>query len=118
MENTGRVVVITGAARGIGKAIASRFLQNGDRVVVLDVMADVAEEWAGSSPDVLVVKCNIANKAEVQAAKQQVLDRFGRVDVLVNNAGVVGKSSLLENIAEEGWKRAFDINVNGTFFCT
>ena len=118
MESSGRVVVITGAARGIGRAIAERFLANGDKVAILDVLYDVAMEWAGKRDDVLVVNCNITSKESVRQAKEQVLERFGRVDVLVNNAGVVGKPSLLENIAEEDWKRAFDINVNGMFFCT
>ena len=118
MEKTGRVVVVTGAARGIGQAIAKRFLANGDKVVILDVLYDVAMDWAGDIEDVLVLKCDITDKASIEAAKAQVLQRFGRVDVLVNNAGVVPKPNLLENIPEADWKRAFDINVNGTFFCT
>lgn len=118
MENTGRVVVITGAARGIGQAIAKRFLANGDKVAILDVLVDVAQEWAGDIEDVFIVKCDITDKADIEAAKAKVLEHFGQVDVLVNNAGVVPKPSLLEKIPEADWKRAFDINVNGTFFCT
>ena len=118
MEKTGRVVVITGAARGIGQAIAKRFLANGDKVAILDVLVDVAQEWTADVEDTFVVKCDITDKADIEAAKAQVLEHFGRVDVLVNNAGVVPKPNLLENIPEADWKRAFDINVNGTFFCT
>ena len=118
MEKTGRVVVITGAARGIGQAIAKRFLANGDKVAILDVLVDVAQEWTADVEDAFVVKCDITDKADIEAAKAQVLEHFGRVDVLVNNAGVVPKPNLLENIPEADWKRAFDINVNGTFFCT
>lgn len=118
MEKTGRVVVITGAARGIGQAIAKRFLANGDKVAILDVLVDVAQEWAGDIEDVFIVKCDITDKADIEAAKAKVLEHFGQVDVLVNNAGVVPKPSLLEKIPEADWKRAFDINVNGTFFCT
>ena len=118
MECSGRIVVITGAARGIGRAIAERFLQNGDTVVVCDMLYDVAMEWGGQRDDVLVVKCDITDKQSVEAAKAQVIERFGRIDVLVNNAGVVPKPSLLENITEDDWKRTFNVNVNGTFFCT
>ena len=118
MEKTGRVVVITGAARGIGQAIAKRFLANGDKVAILDVLVDIAREWTADIEDAFVVKCDITDKADIEAAKAQVLERFGQVDVLVNNAGVVPKPNLLENIPEADWKRAFDINVNGTFFCT
>ena len=118
MEKTGRVVVITGAARGIGQAIAKRFLANGDKVAILDVLVDVAQEWTADVEDAFVVKCDITDKADIEAAKAQVLEHFGRVDVLVNNAGVVPQPNLLENIPEADWKRAFDINVNGTFFCT
>jgi NAD(P)-dependent dehydrogenase (short-subunit alcohol dehydrogenase family) len=75
-------------------------------------------EWTRDIEDALAVKCDITSKESVLKAKEQVLARFGRVDVLVNNAGIVPKPNLLENIPEEDWKRAFDINVNGTFFCT
>ena len=118
MEDISRIVVVTGAARGIGRAIAEKFLANGDKVVILDVLDEVAREWAGELEDVLVVKCDATSKESVQQAKEQALAKFGRIDVLVNNAGVGGVPSLLEDITEADWKRAFDINVNGMFFCT
>ena len=90
MEKTGRVVVVTGAARGIGQAIAKRFLANGDKVVILDVLYDVAIDWAGDIEDVLVLKCDITDKASIEAAKAQVLQRFGQVDVLHEPASFEG----------------------------
>lgn len=118
MEATGRVVVITGGARGMGKAIGQRFLDNGDYVVLMDVLKDEMVSWAGANDNALIIECDIRSKANVEAARDQVLDRFGRVDVLVNNAGWQSSAVAFENISEDDWKKAFDVNVHGTFFCT
>lgn len=118
MEATGRVVVVTGAARGIGKAIAEKFLANGDKVVILDLLYDTAMAWAGDIEDAMVIQCDIRVKDQIKAAKAQVLDRFGRVDVLVNDAGVSATPARFEDIDEAEWRNLFDTNVHGMFLCS
>lgn len=118
MESTGRVVVITGAARGIGRAIAERFLENGDKVAILDMLDEAAREWTSGNENALVVKCNITQRTQVQAAKEQVLAKFGGINVLVNNAGVSATPARFEDIDEAEWRRMFDINVHGMFICS
>lgn len=118
MEATGRVVVITGAARGIGRAIAEKFLANGDKVAVLDLLDDLANEWIGDNENAFAIKCDIRERDQVVAAKDEVLAKFGRVDVLVNDAGVSAVPARFENITEAEWRRLFDTNVHGMFNCS
>lgn len=118
MEATGRVVVITGGARGMGQKIGQRFLNNGDKIVLMDILKDQMVEWAGDNENAMIIECDIRSKASVEAACAEVMDKFGRVDVLVNNAGWQSGAVAFENIPEDEWKKAIDININGTFFCT
>lgn len=118
MESTGRIVVVTGAARGIGRAIAQRFLDNGDTVVILDLLADLAREWTAGRDDVLVVPCDIRDRAQVEAARAQIVEAFGRIDVLVNDAGVSATAARFEDIDPDEWRNLFETNVHGTFNCS
>ena len=101
LDLSGRVVVVTGAGRGIGRVIADRFRAESARVVGLDLEdADLS--------------CDVTDSAAVDATIAQVVDRFGRIDVLVNNAGVL-VPGLVEELTDEGWDRSFAVNVGGTF---
>ena len=92
-----KVVVVTGAARGIGLAIARRFLAGGWRAALLDIDAPtLAAAAKGLGKDVLPIECDVAEPAQVRAAIAQVAARFGRIDALVNNAGIAGFTPLLE----------------------
>jgi meso-butanediol dehydrogenase / (S,S)-butanediol dehydrogenase / diacetyl reductase len=115
------VAVITGAARGIGLEIARQFVATGSRVALLDIEADLlrqaiqAEGW--SAEQALALPCDVAVEAQVQAAIAQTISTFGRVDHLVNNAGVAVFKPLLEHSAAE-WQRVMDVNLTGPFLCT
>jgi len=116
----GRVCIVTGAARGIGRGIAQRLLEEGARVWICDVRADglrqtVAElsalgEIAGEPADV-------SQRDEVQAMIDAVVERWGRLDVLVNNAGVAHHATFLD-IDDADWDRILDVNLRGTFLCS
>jgi NAD(P)-dependent dehydrogenase (short-subunit alcohol dehydrogenase family) len=124
-EFAGRVALITGAARGLGLAAAERFLAGGARVVVNvrrpEQAAAAAARLGGSGESgggerVLVLPGDVASSATVRALVAQALDRFGRLDVLVNNAAAAF-STRFEQIGEDEWRRAVDVNLTAAFLC-
>lgn len=119
-ENSQRVVVITGAGQGIGAAIARRFAEQRARLVLVDVNVEqlqlLTDSLAGSGCEVLQIKTDVSNKEQVQDLFAQVVAKFGRVDVLVNNAGII-RDNLISNISEQDWDQVLDINLKGAFFC-
>lgn len=102
----GLAALVTGGASGIGAAIVAELVRGGAQVAVLDLQVDqVQEPLAG-------FRCDVSDDAAVQAAVQGVVDRFGRLDVVVNNAGIGAQGTVADNPDEE-WHRVFDINVVG-----
>jgi NAD(P)-dependent dehydrogenase (short-subunit alcohol dehydrogenase family) len=113
-----KVVVVTGAARGIGLAIARRFLAGHWRVAMLDIDgATLAAAARGLGSEASPIECDVAEPAQVRAAIDQVAARFGRIDALVNNAGIAVFKPLLETTYEE-WARVLAVNLSGPFLCT
>lgn len=114
------VAVVTGGARGIGLAIGEWFLGHGHRVALLDIDGETLERAVAQldRPEaVLGVHCDVSDPAQVQAAAQAVLARFGRVDALVNNAGVAVFKPILETSFQE-WRTVMATNLDGAFLCT
>ncbi len=117
-----RVVLVTGASRGIGRAIAERFAQAGDLVLINYMQSQQAAEdvrggiqKAGGHAELL--RFDVANGTEVNAAFQQITAKHGRIDVVVNNAGLA-IDNLLLRLKEEEWERVMDVNLKGVFLCT
>jgi NAD(P)-dependent dehydrogenase (short-subunit alcohol dehydrogenase family) len=112
---TGKVALITGAARGLGRAAAARFLERGALVAVNMRGAERAAEVARQLGEgAFAVPGDVADAASVQEIVQRTLDRFGRLDILVNNAALA-LSTRFEQISEEEWRRAMDVNVTAPF---
>lgn len=114
------VALITGAARGIGLAVANRFLADGWRVALLDIEAGLLEKSVAAlaRPDAtLAVTCDVSNADAVAAVFAQIEHRFGRLDALVNNAGVAVFAPLMET-SETDWSRVLAVNLTGPFLCT
>lgn len=107
LDLTDRVVVVTGAARGIGRTLADRFAAEGCRVVALDLAFE---------PDFPLdhVVCNVADPESVRAAVDEVVARHGTIDVLVNNAGINVEGTIAE-LQWDAWRRCMDVNLGGTF---
>jgi meso-butanediol dehydrogenase/(S,S)-butanediol dehydrogenase/diacetyl reductase len=121
MRLADRVALVTGAARGIGREIALRFAREGAAVVVADVdtagVDRVAAELKVSGSRGFGVEVDVASSAAVRRMVSDTLGRLGRIDVLVNNAGVISFSPFLD-LAEEEWDRVYAINVKGVFLCS
>ena len=119
-RTAGKVAVVTGAARGIGLAVAARFLDDGHRVALLDIdAATLAATAATLEPrdSVLAIECDVADPGQVASAIDRVAARFGRIDALVNNAGVAVFKPILETTFDE-WARVLAVNLTGPFLCT
>jgi len=121
MQLTDQVAIITGSARGIGRATALSLAHEGASIVVVDINAagaqEVAAEIAGLGRQALAVQTDVADQEQVQAMVQRAMEVFSRIDILVNNAGNAVLSPLLETTAAV-WDRTLKIHLYGTFFCT
>lgn len=114
------VALVTGAARGIGLATAKKFLAEGWRVALLDIEGELQEAAAAAlkNPDnALAITCDVSDAAAVGAAMAAVMSRFGRLDALVNNAGVAVFAPVLET-SDADWNRIMAVNLTGPFLCT
>lgn len=109
-----QVAVITGGAQGIGYAVAERMIKNGAKVVIWDFDTDLAQASA-SELGATALHCDVSNWDTVQAAAQQTEHQLGRIDVLVNSAGVAGANAVVEEYPIEEWNKIMSVNLNGTF---
>lgn len=117
--NTQKVALVTGAARGIGLAVAQRFMEAAYRVVLLDVDAHALQNAVAGfakRDEVLALECDVASPSQVTAAVAKAVARFGRIDALVNNAGIAVFKPILETTYEE-WERVLAVNLSGPFIC-
>ena len=115
-----RVAIITGGARGIGKAIALAFVREGAKIAIVDVERERAEilrdEIGRIGGKAITISCDISKSSEVRDMVSQVQNTFGRVDILVNNAGIIRRGTI-ETVTEEDWDRVIEVNLKGTFNC-
>lgn len=119
---SGKVAIVTGAGRGMGKATALTLARDGAAVVVNDVNPKLAEavakEIEAAGGQVLAYVADVSDEAQVQAMVDATVERFGTVDILVNNAGILRSTSPLETIPLEEWELVMTVNVTGMFLCT
>ena len=121
MKLGGKVALITGAAQGIGKAVALLLARNGADIVVSDINLEKAEETAREIESIGVrampLKVNVASLDDVEQMTATILEKFGKIDILVNNAGIT-RDKLILRMSEEDWDAVLDVNLKGTFHCT
>lgn len=116
----GRSIIVTGAGSGIGRAMATSFARAGAEVMVNDIIADRAHETVAlieqDGGAAVAAVADIADERAVAEFVEAAMARWGRIDVLCNNAGVMDEMSFLEDVSTELWNRVFAVNVTGTFF--
>ena len=114
LEN--KVAIITGGAAGIGAATAVKFTEEGAKVVIWD-LDEIKGNALAQQLNATFAKVNTANYAEIEEAAKAVNEQFGRIDILINNAGITRDSSLKKMTVEQ-WQQVIDINLTGVFYCT
>ena len=115
-----KVAIITGGARGIGKATAELFVKEGAKVIIWDVLEDgldTAREIRENGFVCQFDKVDVKNIESIEKATQRIMGQFGQIDILVNNAGILRDKSFLKMTSEE-WQSVIDINLTGVFNCT
>ncbi len=121
MEISGQVAFITGGARGIGKAIAEAFAKIGCNLVIADIDESLSQETAAEigkgGVETHAVRIDVSSADSVTRAFKSAMDRFGRIDILINNAGIT-RDNLLMRMKEDDWDAVLSINLKGTFLCT
>lgn len=121
MSLQGKTAIVTGAAQGIGRAIAESLAQAGADIAVADLDPGRSLETVGAveklGRKVLNLKVNVADSNETKAMVEQVMKAWGKIDILVNNAGIT-RDGLLLRMKEEDWNLVLQVNLNGTFNCT
>ena len=114
----GKVAIVTGASRGLGKAMAIGLAKAGANVVVSDILdtTETVEEIKKLGKETIGIKTDVSNKAEVEAMVKQTVEKFGKIDILVNNAGIF-RMSPAEGMKEEDWNKVIAVNLKGEFLC-
>ena len=113
-----RVAVVTAGAGGLGRCIAELFLASGYRVHVCDVSQNAIDRFLESNPKATATLADVGDCRQVDLVFQAVRDRYDRLDVLVNNAGIAGPTAVVEDIQPEEWDRTVAVDLSGAFYCT
>jgi 2-dehydro-3-deoxy-L-rhamnonate dehydrogenase (NAD+) len=115
----GRSAVVTGGAQGFGKAITERFVASGARVAIWDRDISLARETARSlGASVIAISCDVAEAAEVAKSCDATVKKLGRIDILINNAGIAGANAKTWETNVEEWRKVMRINLDGPFICS
>jgi len=113
-----RVAIVTGGAGGLGYAMARRFLDDGANVAIADIDGEAAAAHAARSERALAEEVDVTSADSAESMAAEVLRTWGRIDVLVNNAGIAGPTSPVSDYPVDVWRRVLDVNLVGVFHCT
>ena len=118
---TGKVAIVTGGASGIGRAIAFALAESGANVVIADRALDGAEEMAreieSAGGKAIATKTDVTDSKEVEQMAQRTIEKFGKIDILINNAGIIARSPVMD-MKEDELDRTFEVNLKGVVLCS
>jgi 3-oxoacyl-[acyl-carrier protein] reductase len=122
LDFNGKVAIITGSGRGIGFEIAKSLAKHGCSIVISDIDQEICENAAKNidvetGVEVFALKANVTKMEEVENLIKKTQEKFGRIDILINNAGIT-KDNLLLRLSPEDWSKVIDVNLNSVYFCT
>ncbi|GGK30686.1 3-oxoacyl-ACP reductase [Caldalkalibacillus thermarum] len=121
MRLTNRVALVTGASRGIGKAIAARFAREGAKVCLVDINEELVQaagqELENEGLTVMALRCDVTDRSQVENTVDSIVSMWGRLDILVNNAGII-RDNLLFKMTDEDWEQVMDVHLKGAFYCS
>lgn len=110
-----KIALVTGGANGLGRGMVEQLVKEGAQVAIFDIEDDTMEEVFGGNDHVFCVHCDVRDYDQVQESVQKVIDRYGRIDVLMKNAGICHREPFLE-CSKEGWLDVMATNLNGEFY--
>jgi len=120
-EFSGKVALVTGASSGIGRMSALYYAREGAKVIISDLNEEGGQETVKliqkANGEAFFIKSNVAKPEDCEALVQKTLEKYGRLDIACNNAGIGGESNLTVGYSIEGWKKVIDINLSGVFYC-
>jgi len=120
MRLKNKIAIVTGGARGIGKAISELFAQEGATVIIWDLLTegnDVAEKIVAKGQVAEFTNISVTNKTVIEAEAERIHKKYGKIDILINNAGIT-KDRTLHKMSEAEWDAVIDVNLKGVFLCT
>ena len=112
-----KVIIVTGAGAGIGKACSNYFLSKNYKVALLGRNKNKLNPEAAERKNYLSIECDVSDYLNVQSVFKKIIDKWGRIDVLFNNAGIGNPSNTIDLISKENWDNLININLNGSFYC-
>ena len=117
MDFTGKTALVTGAAKGIGRATAIGFAKKGANVVIADIanLSETYEAVKKYTNNVMKINLDVSNETDTRVAIANTLEKFGKIDILINNAGIFPDSDFIQSTSKD-WKKIIDINILGTMY--
>lgn len=115
MKLKNKIAIVTGASSGLGLAIAEKFLKEGAKVVFSDINEEKGKEVVSQFENAVFIKCNVSNSKEVNELVKQTVERFGKLDIMVNNAGTATIGAVT-SMTDEDWQKVIDVNLTGVFY--
>ncbi len=117
MKLKDKIAIVTGAASGLGEASARLFAAEGATVVIADIGDEKGRETAGTIPRSHFIKVDVTSPESVEAMVAETVEKFGRLDIMMNNAGIDGEQAPIADSSIDNWRRVMDINMDGVYYC-
>lgn len=115
MKLENKVAIVTGASSGLGLSIADKFLKEGAKVVFSDINVEKGEEIVSQKENAIFIKCNVTRSEEINDLIEKTIEKFGKLDIFVNNAGTAAMAGV-DSMSDEDWKKVIDVNLTGVFY--